>query len=417
MVLERTRSPSPPWKQAALLALALLVLSCAARGRGGDNGNIEGDLAGECSDGADNDQDGLYDCLDPDCALSTDCSGGGDDDTQGDDDTHGDDDTSSGESDCANAIDDDSDGLTDCDDPDCAQDDACGGSGDDDDTAQQEYDCSNDIDDDSDGLTDCSDPDCAQDDACNGSGDDDDTTAQEYNCANDIDDDSDGLTDCFDPDCALDAACSGGDDDDNSPGWEGNCDDGQDEDQDGLTDCEDPDCFADAFCNGDGVSCTPTRTLACPAAGTTLLTHGDTVIYGTVNIDLYACSTMWSQGPEVAYEFSSATDMNVELYLVSLGNSSWHRTFLVEDHGNGCMESDCIDDGDSISFRAAPGTTYYFVVESINGWCLPPSSSCPYRLELECSLPEVDCSDTFDNDQDGDTDCDDSDCAGISNCP
>jgi len=388
MVLNRTRNPYPAWKRAVLLALALVLVSCAARGRGGDSGNIEGDLAGECSDGADNDQDGLYDCLDPDCAQSTDCSGGGDDDdSQGDDDSHGDDDTAGGESNCSDGIDNDSDGLTDCDDPDCAQDDACGGSGDDDDTAAQEYDCSNDIDDDSDGLTDCSDPDCAQDDACNGSGDDDDTAGLEKNCANGQDDDSDGLADCSDPDCAQDPACTGGDDDDSSPGWEGNCGDGQDEDLDGLTDCDDPDCSTDQLCTGDGVSCYPTRALTCPATNTTLDTFGDTVTGGTSNINLYSCSTMNSQGPEVTYEFSSSTEVDVELYLVSLGNSSWHTTFLIEDHGNGCSEADCIDSGDYIEFTATPGTTYYFVVDSINGHCLPPSSSCSFRLELECFAP------------------------------
>jgi hypothetical protein len=35
----------------------------------------EGNDAGECSDAADNDEDGLFDCLDPDCAGSPDCTG------------------------------------------------------------------------------------------------------------------------------------------------------------------------------------------------------------------------------------------------------------------------------------------------------------------------------------------------------
>lgn len=38
----------------------------------------EGDMAGECSDRADNDRDGLYDCADPDCAGSPDCAEGAD---------------------------------------------------------------------------------------------------------------------------------------------------------------------------------------------------------------------------------------------------------------------------------------------------------------------------------------------------
>ena len=36
--------------------------------------DYEGDEPGECSDGADNDRDSLWDCDDPDCAGSPDCS-------------------------------------------------------------------------------------------------------------------------------------------------------------------------------------------------------------------------------------------------------------------------------------------------------------------------------------------------------
>ena len=36
--------------------------------------NIEGDQPGECTDDADNDRDGLFDCRDPDCAGSAACS-------------------------------------------------------------------------------------------------------------------------------------------------------------------------------------------------------------------------------------------------------------------------------------------------------------------------------------------------------
>ncbi len=72
----------------------------------------EGDEAGECSDGADNDQDGDFDCDDAGCAGSPDCLSGdppGDDDDSsgtGDDDS-GDDDSGDDDS-SANSGDDDS---------------------------------------------------------------------------------------------------------------------------------------------------------------------------------------------------------------------------------------------------------------------------------------------------------------------
>jgi hypothetical protein len=42
-----------------------------------DAEEFEGDAAGECSDGADNDQDGWFDCNDQDCFNSPDCADGG----------------------------------------------------------------------------------------------------------------------------------------------------------------------------------------------------------------------------------------------------------------------------------------------------------------------------------------------------
>lgn len=66
----------------------------------------EGDAAGECTDGADNDRDGAFDCDDEDCAGSTDCAV---DDYEGDE---------SGE--CTDGSDNDDDGAMDCNDDGCA---------------------------------------------------------------------------------------------------------------------------------------------------------------------------------------------------------------------------------------------------------------------------------------------------------
>ncbi len=52
----------------------------------GGGTNYVGDEPNECSDGADNDRDGLFDCDDPGCAASPDCDGVADDDDAVDDD-------------------------------------------------------------------------------------------------------------------------------------------------------------------------------------------------------------------------------------------------------------------------------------------------------------------------------------------
>ena len=71
------------WRGLATLGLGVLLCGCM---------NVEGDLAGECTDAADNDRDGVFDCDDPDCFGSPDCDEPGDD-AAGDDDDLGDDDT------------------------------------------------------------------------------------------------------------------------------------------------------------------------------------------------------------------------------------------------------------------------------------------------------------------------------------
>ena len=129
----------------------------------------EGANPGECSDGADNDYDGDYDCNDEDCSGSPDCN----------------ENFSAG--DCSDGADNDQDGLYDCNDPDCESDLAC----------TPEIDCSNDLDDDEDGFADCEDPDCSENEACVDTYEGDEPNE----CSDGIDNDSDGWTDCNDPDC------------------------------------------------------------------------------------------------------------------------------------------------------------------------------------------------------------------------
>jgi|GEM_PF-2075558 len=63
----------------AVILAQLLIISCKAS-------PTEGSRPGECSDLADNDIDGLFDCNDPDCFGAPICRGADDDDSAGDDD-------------------------------------------------------------------------------------------------------------------------------------------------------------------------------------------------------------------------------------------------------------------------------------------------------------------------------------------
>jgi hypothetical protein len=90
--------------------------------------------------------------------------------------------------------------------------------------------CADGLDGDGDGLTDCDDSDCAADPAC----------AETGNCDDGLDNDDDGQVDCNDSDCATDPACF----------HEDFCDDGIDNDEDGFPDCYDNDCIDDPACTG-----------------------------------------------------------------------------------------------------------------------------------------------------------------------
>ena len=205
-----------------------------------------------CNDGVDNDCDGLTDGEDPDCAEPPEI--------------------------CDNGVDDNLNGLTDCADPQCDNFvygpttcgvGACVASGqevcqtpDIVDTCEPgtsgaegpfgDATCQDGIDNDCDGLTDAADPDCA---------------APPEICDNGVDDNGNGLVDCADPQCDgfVDGACAtglpgicadgtfvcqnGGQvcQQNQGAGTEGpfgdaTCDDGLDNDCDGLTDVDDPDC-------------------------------------------------------------------------------------------------------------------------------------------------------------------------------
>ncbi len=106
----------------------------------------EGTSPWHCDDGLDNDEDGLWDCDDPDCGDSSYCNEAAEDGS------------------CSDGEDNDGDGLSDCDDPDCAETEDCAETSDVEDPDSGE--CFDGLDNDGDGLYDCDDPDCADSEAC-----------------------------------------------------------------------------------------------------------------------------------------------------------------------------------------------------------------------------------------------------------
>ncbi|MBU1241356.1 hypothetical protein KKF84_20945 [Myxococcota bacterium] len=93
--------------------------------------------------------------------------------------------------------------------------------------------CSDGLDNDMDGIADCDDPDCDNLGACTS----EDTVSR---CSDNLDNDGDGFIDCLDPQCAGLTVCG-------PENTTLRCSDGIDNDLSGAVDCDDPQCLP--FCN------------------------------------------------------------------------------------------------------------------------------------------------------------------------
>jgi hypothetical protein len=151
-----------------------------------------------CQDGQDNDSNGLIDCADPSCTFQCETS----------------------LLTCIDGLDNDDDGVSDCQDQDCINGNFC---------ETTLAGCSDGVDNDGDGAIDCADVQCLAGGFC--------TENDLVLCHDGLDDDGDGFIDCQDSDC--DAFCEIS---------KANCEDGIDNDGDGLIDCFDPECAVQFVC-------------------------------------------------------------------------------------------------------------------------------------------------------------------------
>ncbi|TKD03209.1 MopE-related protein [Polyangium fumosum] len=395
-----------------------------------------------CTDGADNDCNGVADCSDPACKLAPTCGCVP---------------KPGGES-CANGEDDDCDTIVDCFDSDCVGTPACGCK------PSESLDCDNGFDDDCDGSIDCNDPDCFGSTACScqaksevcsdGTDEDCDLLVDCADpdcfgifpcacqppgtpevCVGGLDEDCDKLIDCADPNCIVSPACQSCTAEVCDDGKDNNCDNkidcadpacffapncapkpevcnnGLDDDNDTLVDCQDPDCANNPICILQQANCLSPKLIP----GTGQYT-GDTT--GNVSETKGFCG---GDAGEAVFYF--VLNQPSRVHLDSIGTSFDSTLYVRTGKCNSGKEIGCDDDSAGVSWSARldftllyPGTYYVF----LDGYTVDPEQGAnegPFVLNVEIEPnPKEKCDDGKDNDGDVYVDCADPDCASFGIC-
>ncbi len=128
-------------------------------------------------------------------------------------------------------------------------------------------------------------------------------------------------------------------------------------------------------------TCTPIAALSCGdnLSGVSNNMDGSTNVMGD-----YFCSPFgddYGTGPEATWSFEVSETTIVD---ISDGGAGEVDIFLLEDHGNGCeaSEASCVlGEFDDLSFTAAPGATYYVVVDTWGG------DDATFDLSVTCCTP------------------------------
>lgn len=230
--------------------------------------------------------------------------------------------------------------------------------------------CSNNEDDDGDGLTDCDDPDCSDDPA----GGVAKICTFEHACHDGADNDGDGLKDCADPDCAKAPACT----------LEASCEDGLDDDGDGLTDCADPACDGSLSCGG---GCPDATTLECGQALTGLTMDADGVSTFSNTPIPTGCGGVTEDTPYTAkhglFLASAPTGCSAKVVIDFVDSSTIVDAFVF---GPGCSVDACKSGEIFASHFELPVTTapnWIMVADFTNG----AFTKAEYDVELQCVCP------------------------------
>jgi hypothetical protein len=249
--------------------------------------------------------------------------------------------------------------------------------------------CDDELDNDADGAVDCEDHDCDYVTPCG-----------ESDCGNDEDDDGDDLIDCRDPDC----------DRDRDRCYEVLCSNGNDDDDDGLVDCSDPNCQFAGECL-DPAACRDLPVLQA-GANTGSTTEGSN--------DFDALCTKGTVPRDQAWELSASAGRWYCLDTFGSGtdNTLSIRTACEDATSEVVCNDNNVGSNSRLQFRAPSDGTYTVIVETIYPYAGSDQTRWgPYQINMApTACWETVCDDGLDEDGDGDTDCDDSECTYRAAC-
>ncbi|MBU1412954.1 hypothetical protein KKC22_15690 [Myxococcota bacterium] len=234
--------------------------------------------------------------------------------------------------------------------------------------------CDNQTDDDENGWIDCLDPACTGDPSCTGE-----------ICGNGLDDDENGSIDCDDEACLHHVTCQRPED----------CDNGLDDDGNGYSDCDDAACAGHPLCG----ACEPTdEASAAVGDAFNLPRNADTVVR----------SVPCLASAEPVWVFRLHLSEPAGLRLLP-GGADGFLFFAREEDPDGTCGLDtlaCVQlPAGSLDLPLLPPGVYRFTA---------PAGQA-VSLSLVEAIYEV-CDNGFDDDLDGDVDCEDFDCAGSAAC-
>jgi hypothetical protein len=388
-----------------------------------------------CHDGQDNDNDGFADCRDPECeshgcfeATDTYCEDGVDNDSDGFTDCE-DFDCKFGclvtvcaqgtlersPEACKDGIDNDEDGRIDCDDIDCRNcDPSCGSA-----TGENTFSlCTDETDNDGDGGVDCRDVECLFVD-----GVDDCNTGLENTaelCGDAVDNDNDPYIDCADMDCSGLGPCL--------ENTLERCSDGADNDGDGIIDCLDWDCSDFAPCAEatdeecqDGLDNNGNGYVDCEDFG---CLYGCNVSVCGTEVSTAECSDQTDNDGDGKVD---CDDRSCSDCVADCGASVGENTLALcsdnqdndSDGGIDCLDTECLSVSGLTGCNTGDENTAAKCQDGVD------NDNDPYIdcADEDCQgladcveNTDAGCSDTQDNDSDGFVDCDDYDCSATQPC-